>query len=220
MTNTERELLRLRTDLIEMINLVKSQFEKSKIAFLNFDEDIADEIIHTEKRVNAMEISNDRDCETILGLISPVATDLRFVLSCLKINSDLERIGDYSEGIAKYVSSLETPFSAEILEAVKLEKMFDRAISMLDLILKAFENSDTKVARKVFKKDIKLNKIKRNATVIIDEFVQKKPELFKSSLLLFSTIQKIERTGDHLKNIAEEIIFYLEALVLKHEGKM
>ena len=86
---------------------------------LNFDKNLAREVISKEKRVNAYELKIDRDCEDIFALFSPVAIDLRFLLAVLKINTNLERTGDIAEGVAKYVLNAEKHFSAEILKATK-----------------------------------------------------------------------------------------------------
>lgn len=217
MTHLETELRQLRQAIIEMMILVKKQLEKSKEAFINMDTEIAQEIIHNETRINAMELSIDRDCENIFALFNPVATDLRFVISMMRINSDLERIADYADGIAKYVIELDKPFSKDILNAVQMNEMFDIAISMVNDIYIAFDEEDTALARKVYKKDAALNRINKNASKVISEFVKEAPATFRSSLFLFSAIKKIERVGDQVKNVAEELIFYLEVEVLKHK---
>jgi len=219
MIQLDTELEQLRDAIIDMMELVLNQLEKSKEAYINMDTDLAEEIIHTEKRVNAMEISIDRDCENLFALQTPVATDLRLVISALKINSDLERIGDYAENIATYVIALEKQFSADQIEKVQLIEMFDIATDMFKNIQLAFEEEDTKLARKVFKKDKKLNKINKNTAEIIAKIVKEKPSEIRSSLFLFSTIRKLERVGDQIKNIAEDIIFSIEAKVLKHKKK-
>jgi len=213
----ENELNKLKEDIAEMMKLVKKQTKKSKKAFLEMDSDRAEEIIHHEKRVNALELSIDRNCENILALYKPVAVDLRFVISMLKINSDLERIGDYAEGTAKYIIELETKFSKEILDTLQVAKIFQVAIEMIEDIREAFKQENTDLAMKLFKKDKDLNKLCANASSNIAKIVEKDPKIIRPSLFLFSTIRRLERTGDHVKNIAEEIIFYLEAEVLKHK---
>lgn len=217
MIHLDTELGQLKLAIIEMMELVDHQLEKSKEAYINMDTDLAEEIIHTEKRVNAMEISIDRDCENLFALLTPVATDLRFVISVLKMNSDLERIGDYAENIATYVIAIESQFSIEHIKKVQLVEMFDIATEMFKDIKRAFKEDDTKLARKVFKKDKKLNKINTNTSKIIATIVKENPAQIRPSLFLFSTIRKLERVGDHIKNIAENIIFSIEAKVLKHK---
>src|ERR1700744_91432 len=103
MTQLENEIQAIKVEVLSMWNLVESQLQKSRTAMLHFDRDLAREIVLKEKRVNAFELKLDRDCENIFALYCPVAIDLRFLLAVLKINNNLERIGDIAEGIAKYV---------------------------------------------------------------------------------------------------------------------
>src|ERR1700678_4154451 len=116
MAQIESELQLLKTEVVNMWTLVNSQLNKARLAFINFDKDLAREVILKERRVNGSELKIDRDCENIFALLTPVAVDLRFVLAVLKINSNLERIGDIAEGIAKYVLNIEVPFHRPLLE--------------------------------------------------------------------------------------------------------
>src|SRR5680860_1009683 len=102
MNHLDTEIKLLNDDILELMYLVKTQLEKGRKAFLNFDEELALEITINEKRVDALELKIDRDCENILALFNPVAVDLRFVMASFKINSDLERLGDHADSIAKY----------------------------------------------------------------------------------------------------------------------
>ena len=116
MSHLETELHLLKEDLIEMTRLVKIQLFKGRDALLHFDRDLAREIIVNENRINALELKIDRDCENIFALFNPVAVDLRFVLAALKINANLERIGDNAEGIARYVMEVDRPFDEKIIK--------------------------------------------------------------------------------------------------------
>lgn len=204
---------------IEMLDLCKKQLSNAREAFFKHDSDLAEEVLHTENRVNALDLKIDRDCERFIALHNPVAGDLRFVLALRKINFDLERVGDHAFGISNYIVEIDTPISQALLEEMRAEEMFDAALSMLDDISGAYISTDTKKARKVFKKDKTLNKININAFKVISDGVKKDPNLIDQYLLLFSVIKKLERIGDLVTNIAEEIIFFREAEVLKHRKK-
>ena len=204
---------------IEMLELCTKQLRNAREAFFNHDSDQAEEVLHTENRVNALDLKIDRDCERFIALHNPVAGDLRFVLALRKINFDLERVGDHAYGISNYIIEVDTPIEERLLELMKIEEMFDAALSMMDDITGAYVSSDTKKARKVFKKDKTLNKINMKAFEIISAEVKKDPNLIDQFLLLFSIIKKLERIGDLVTNIAEEIIFFREAEVLKHKKK-
>jgi len=217
MAQLETELGLLKTEVINMWNLVRSQLIKARTALINFDKDLAREVVLKERRVNGYELKIDRDCENIFALLTPVAIDLRFVLAILKINSNLERIGDIAEGIAKYIIHTEQSFKPQLLEATKLTIMYDESIKILEDTLTAFENEDTILARSVFKKDEFLDDINIHANSLIENYLKENPQDIDEALYALSIIRKLERVGDQAKNISEEIIFYLEAKVLKHK---
>lgn len=216
MSHLETELHLLKEDLIEMTRLVRSQISKGRDALLNFDFDLAKEVLANEKRINAHELKIDRDCENILALFTPVAVDLRFILASLKMNSNLERIGDNAEGIARYVLDVTIPFEKEVLEEYQVIDMFKIAISMMDDALDAFIYEDTSLARKVFQKDDLLDAINRNAANLTLDYIKRNHTHPLHYLNVLAIIRKLERVGDQTKNIAEEIIFFIEAKVLKH----
>ena len=219
MDNAEYQREALNQSAFDMLNLCTSQLEKAIEAFVNHDSDLSEEVVHRENRVNAMDIKIEKDCEKFLALFTPVAVDLRFIMAILKINSDLERIGDHAFNIASYVVEEDNPIPSSLIEAIEFEKMLDTTKTMMENITVAFEETDVKVARKVFKKDKILDKINIKSFKILETEIQKDPTLIKEALFLFSVIKKLERVGDLIKNIAEEIIFYSDAVVLKHKRK-
>lgn len=220
MSQLEEELKHLKNDTIGMWKLCISQIRKIQEALITFDKDLAHEVVANEKRVNGSELKIDRDCENLFALFNPVAVDLRFVLAVLKINSNLERTGDIAEGIGKFIVHAQKPFDSKILELTQVIIMIEEASDMLQDVLKAFETEDTKLARSIFKRDELLNVINFNAHSIVANYIKQNPEDIEQGLYILSTIRKLERVGDHCKNIAEEIIFYVEAKVLKHIDKM
>ena len=216
MTHLDIELKRLKEENLEMFELVMSQLAKGRDAMLNYDKTLAREVNFNEKRVNALELKIDKDCENIFALFNPLAIDLRFVLACLKINSNMERIGDIADGIARYVVESSSNFDTELLNATRINEMYDTALSMLKDVLSSFEHEDAKLARQVFKKDDTLDEINADANKTVQEYIQAHPDKIDQCLHIISMIRKLERTGDQVKNVAEEIIFFIEAKVLKH----
>lgn len=204
---------------LEMFQLCKKQLENARTAFFDHDNDLAEEVLHTENRVNALDLKIDRDCERFIALHNPVAGDLRFVLALRKINFDLERIGDHSYGISKYIVEIDLSPDEKLLEMLQVKEMFDFAISMLEDISEAYKEGNSKKARKVFKKDKVLNKINIKTFGIISTEVKKDPSTIDQFMLLFSVIKKLERIGDLVTNIAEEIIFFRDAEIVKHQKK-
>src|SRR5512145_506233 len=153
MTHLDTELKQLRASVIEMWNLVISQLEKAKIIIEQHDKSLYCEVKANEKRVDAFELKLDMDCENILALFNPVANDLRFVLSVLKINYNLERIGDYAKGTAAVVKDCDYKINADSLKETRISEMFDVCITMLSEALEAFDKEDNIMARNIFAKD-------------------------------------------------------------------
>jgi len=219
MTHLDEELLFLKSEIIEMWQMVISQLQKTREAMLQFDKDLAREVVATEKRINSLELKIDRECENIFALFNPVAVDLRTVLAVLKINNNLERSGDIAEGMAKYVIFADQPFDKVLLDATQILRMYELSTEILEDVLAAFENVDTRLARSVFKKDELVDEINLKATAVVADYIRDHPQKIEEGLYIISMIRKLERIGDHCKNIAEEIIFNVEAKVLKHKGK-
>jgi phosphate transport system protein len=219
MTHLEEELTFLRAEITEMWQMVISQLQKTREAMLQFDKDLAREVVATEKRINSLELKIDRDCENIFALFNPVAVDLRTVLAILKINNNLERSGDIAEGIAKYIIFADFPFDQELLDSTQILRMYEESTGILEDVLTSFENEDTRLARSIFKRDELVDEININATHVVADYIRAHPDKIEEGLYIISMIRKLERIGDHCKNIAEEIIFNYEAKVLKHKGK-
>ncbi len=216
MTQLEVELNELKTEVSNMWSLVMSQLTKTRDAIVYFDKDLAREVVLREKRVNAYELKLDRDCENIFALYCPVAIDLRFLLAALKINNNLERIGDIADGIARYVIDAPTPFDKTLLEATQLLDMFENSMIVTNDAKVAFETEDTHLARTIFEKDDILDKLNRKANHTIADCIKQDLAVTEEAMYVLSIIRKLERVGDQCTNIAEEIIFYIEAKVLKH----
>lgn len=216
MTPLENEINGVKKELISMWILVQSQMNKAREAMVQFDKDLAREVLIKEKRVNSFELKIDRDVENIFALHCPVAIDLRFLLAALKINTNLERIGDIASGVAKYVVDASVNFETTALESTSLIRMYDEAVNILMDTRTAFENEDTVLARSIFKRDDVLDAINDNAPITVAELIKADITSVNEALFILSIIRKLERVGDQSKNIAEEIIFYVEAKILKH----
>jgi phosphate transport system protein len=216
MTHLETDLAQLKVDLIQMWNLVNSQMEKARLAMINGDRDLAREVRANEKMVDAFELKIDMDCENIIMLQNPLAIDLRFLISVLKINYNLERIGDYANAIAKSVEASEKDWPVSYIEEVHIPEMFFLAQTMIAQSLDAFDTSDRKQTKGLFTLDQKLDKINNECIGIITKLIRENIDDTPLLLDTFSIIRKLERAGDHIKNIAEELIFYFDAIVVKH----
>ncbi|MDL2319528.1 phosphate signaling complex protein PhoU [Alistipes sp. OttesenSCG-928-B03] len=215
--HSEKELLSLRGEVSEMWRLVLSQLEKTRQAYLDNDTDLAREVVRREKRVDTCELKIDSDCENYIALFSPVAVDLRLVLSLMKISGTLERIGDFAEGIARHVivdgcDSL----ACEMKDELSLDEMFDTVIAMLSDSFVALESENSKLSGRIMQQDEQVDSLYRNAIAALAAYAVRQPEQARCVLETLLVVRKIERIGDHCNNIVEEIVFYLDAKILKH----
>ncbi|CAN5921995.1 phosphate signaling complex protein PhoU [soil metagenome] len=213
------ELERLRAKLLDMWDLVSFQLESGREALIKADQPLAKKILKVGKKVNAYDVKIDRLCENFFALFTPLALDLRTVLAILKINANLERIGDTAEGIAHFVEKLEGPLAQDLVELTQVLTMYEEALAMFAECRQAFLDNDTELARQIIKRDKVLNKIFRKSDDLVAGYLGENPANIKEGLMLLSIIKKVERVGDQVTNIAEEIIFYQDAKVVKHKGK-
>ena len=216
----EKELDDLQNEVLSMWAMVYSQLNRAGEAMLSLDKDLAREVILREKRVNAFELKIDSDCEDIIALYTPVAVDLRFVLAMLKINTNLERIADFCEGMSRFVIDFpQISLDAELIDKTSIREMIDTTKKMMSMGKEALEEEKSSLAAGIFELDNRVDEINRAATEIIAKYIQDNPDRALECLNLISIIRKMERIGDHCNNMAEEIIFYLDAKILKHADK-
>jgi phosphate transport system protein len=216
MSIIEPELTALKDNLLDMLNLVINQISTCKEAIHKIDVKLAEEVIENEKKVNSQELAIDRDCENVLALHTPVAVDLRFVLSALRISNDLERIGDNTNSLARFIKHNSKEINKKLLEEFRLEKMLEILSSMLQDMRHALKSDDTNLAKETLKKDLLLNEINKKALKTAEAILKDQSTNAKVVLRLFSIVRNLERSGDLTKNIGEEIVFHVEAEVLKH----
>jgi phosphate transport system protein len=217
MVTLDFELGSLKESLLEMLELVKEQLVKSKEALEKCDGKLAKEVVKGEKRLNALEIAIDKDCENILALQRPVATDLRFVLSTLKICGDLESIGDIIKGLARFVQKHNKKASLRFSDQFRIGHVIRICIAMLKDMGDAISKEDAVLARKTLKKAAVLSKISKETAKVSSTLIKEHPEKLTLILKLFSISRKFEQVGDLIKNIGEEVVFHVEARVLKHK---
>lgn len=213
----EPELQALKDNLLDMLSLVRNQMVKCKEAIEKKDVALAEEVMDDERKVNIQELAIDRDCESILALYTPVATDLRLVLATLKITNDLERIGDNAKNLAKFLLSNLQKDKHNWLADFHVVQMLEVLITMLKEMGEALRKDDARHALKTTKKDELLNEFNKKAFKTTAELIKAHADEAKTLLTLFSIIRDLERAGDLTKNIAEEIVFHIEAKVVKHK---
>lgn len=215
----DSELSSLRHQVNEMWMLVYNQLDRAGEAVLTLDRELAKQVVARERRVNASELKLDSSVEDMISLYTPVGVDLRFVLAVLKINSNLERIGDFAEGAARFVEYFPEPaLDPDLVEQLQLDRMITEVLGMLRLAKEALDKESLDLATQIFAKDDVLDKINADAPRILADYIAANPESALTCLHLLGVIRKMERAGDHITNIAEEIVFFVDAKVLKHKN--
>lgn len=215
----ELEIQALKENLLDMIGMVEKQLSHCHNVIQKKDVELAEKIIETENKINAQELSIDKDCENIIALHNPMATDLRFVLATIKISNDLERIADNASSLAKFLKKHIKDIEISLIKEFGIDKMLDVSVGMLKDMHEALKKEDTKLARKVFTKDEALNEINKRSLKTATSLLKEYPDEHAIILRLFAIVRNLERVGDLTKNIGEEIVFHIEARVLKHQKK-
>ena len=197
-----------------------SQLQNTKQCFLTRDLELAKQIIKREKDVDSFELKVDYNTENYIALYSPVAVDLRLALSLIKISTMLERIGDHAVGIARHVRDDDcNAINPQLVEDLKIEKVFDVLITMLSDSFVTLESENTSTTTRILAKDKEVNKCYRDSLDILTSHLEMHVDEIRCGLKVLLLIRKLERIGDQCSNIIEEIVFYVDAKVLKHGGK-
>jgi phosphate transport system protein len=209
-----QELEMLKTNLIKMASFAEEAIADAIRAVLQRDRQLAEQVIAKEERINALEIEIDDAVIDLLALQQPVATDLRFILAALKINNDLERIGDHAVNIAQ--SAIKRADHPPVRPLVDIPSMADITKTMLRDAIDAFIQLNTALAHKVLNSDDQIDDLNRKVVDQLVEVMRESPDTISEALELIRISRNLERVADLATNIAEEVIFMAEARIVKH----
>ncbi|ACY48708.1 phosphate signaling complex protein PhoU [Rhodothermus marinus] len=208
------ELLVLQRMLFEMADLVDEQMANAIDALLRRDLELAERVRARDDEVDAYELKIDRQCERILALHHPVAAELRMIITAVKVNTDLERIGDHCKNLAKH-----TPYVVQAPEALaqtRIEEMADASRAMLRQVQEAFLKRDRLLARQVLAEDLQIDRLHRENFEQLVRFGRQHPEHLEAVAHLITASKALERISDHAKNIAESVVFLIEGVDIRH----
>jgi phosphate transport system protein len=177
----EYELEKLTKTCYDMFDIVTLQMQKCQKVILENDTELGDDIVRKEIRVNAFELNIERECENILALKTPAATDFRFVIAILKISGYLERIGDHAFHIAEFKVNNIIDFEPKVFKELGIDAMFKTCIEMLGEVFTALESKNTELAKSLFKKDKVLDKITEKAPRFWTNSLMEKTENFRNT---------------------------------------
>ena len=211
----QRDLESLRKDVLHLGSLVQGS-TKASIDFLNSKKaQQLDEVAQLERRINELEVDIEEHCLKILALHQPVAIDLRFIVVVMKVNNDLERMGDQAVNIAHRVQALigEPDLGLEL----PLNQMTDTIQQMVTLSLEALVNQDATIARRVVEMDDEVDDLHSENYAALRRLVENNPQRVGSAMSMATVSSNLERIGDLCTNIAEEVIFMVEGKVIRHQ---
>ena len=211
-----RQIDALKQKFLFVGTLVEEAIAKAVSALINRDEDLAASVIEADEEIDRMEVDVEEEVLKILALYQPVAADLRFVVAVLKINNDLERMGDLAKNIAKRAVYLS---NCELFDLpVDFRGMAARAQSMVKQSLDALVNSDAVLAQTVRDSDDEVNAMRATIEEAIEHQIAQHPDRADCLLRLSSVARHLERIGDMATNVAEDVIYMVEGEIVRHQA--
>jgi phosphate transport system protein len=215
-THFQQELQELKENLLKMAGLVEEAISEAVRSLVKRDSDLARKTFEGEDKINAMELAIDESCLKLLALRQPMAADLRFITSAMKIVTDLERMGDQAVNIAERAISLNQ--EPQLKPYIDIPKMAEITQSMVKDVLDAFVNQDPKLARSVCERDDLVDGLNDQVFRELLTYMFQDPQTIIRAVHLMIVCRCLERIADHATNLAEDVIFMLDARVIKHHA--
>jgi phosphate transport system protein len=210
----QREIERVKKGILALSAIVQDQVQISVRALLERDANLAQQVEQRDREIDHREVEVEEECLKILALYQPVAVDLRFIVAAMKINNDLERIGDLAVNIARKAASFaEGP---EMQIPFDIAGMWDKTQSMLRDSIEALVNMDGALAADVCRRDDEVDRIKYEIRVAVEELIRREPERVRPLLRLVAVSRNLERIADCATNIAEDVIYMSEGRIIRH----
>lgn len=209
------ELEDIRNKVLQMGGLVESQTDKAVKSLLEYDQDLAKEVANSDHVVNQMEVDIDDECTRVIARRQPTASDLRLVIAVVKVITDLERIGDEAEKIARYSKKLAKKPNVGGMHS-ELAHMSQLVLSILHDSLDAFARLDAEEAVKILGKDVEVNKEVDKLSRLLITFMMEDPRHIKNALRVSWCARSLERIGDHAQNICEYVIYLVKGKDVRH----
>jgi len=213
----EQELEELKAKLLEMSALVESAVYRSVQGVVEKNEELALQVLRNESRINQLEIEIDDMAISILALQAPLAADLRLVTAAIKINNDLERMGDLSASIAQ--SALSLMKEPMIRPLIDIPHIAGLAQGMVRKALDAFVNRDAELARSVLASDDAVDNMRTASYHELISFMETNPQQIPQALYLLTVVRNLERIADHSTNIAEDVLFLVKGIDVRHHNE-
>jgi phosphate transport system protein len=212
----DTELEAIRANVLQMGGLVEQQIKKAIEALISSDVALMAHVIAEDHRVNGMEVKIDEACSQVIARRQPTASDLRLVMTVVKTITDLERIGDEAEKIARMAKMLSQKHGLAIPRYTEVKHASEIAIDMLRKALDAFARLDVVLAAQVVRQDDQVDEEFRAIMRYLITFMMEDPRTISTSLEILFVAKAIERIGDHAQNIAEYVIYLVKGRDVRH----
>lgn len=210
----ERELDKLRKKILALGAMVEGSIEKAIVSLMRYDLKLAKEVIERDHEIDHMEVEIEEDCLKILALYQPTAIDLRYVVGILKMNNDLERMGDLSINIAERATYLANHRRTELF--LDFTNMWEKTIAMVKRALDSLIKMDSQMARGVCAADDEVDAINREMLNLIQNHIEQNPEEVKPLIHLLLATRHLERIADLATNVAEDVVYMIEGQIIRH----
>ena len=212
----ETEMQALKNRLLSMGAMVEERVHQAVVALMERNATAAEAIIAGDQEVNELQIEVDDRCLKLLALQQPMASDLRLITAAMKINADLERIGDQAVNIAE--NSLKLMNNAPLKPIIDLPRMAEIAEAMTRDSLDAFVRKDVALARSVLARDDEVDQLKDHIFRVLLTYMMADPGTIERALSLILVSRNLERIADHATNISEMVVFMVKGEVVRHGG--
>lgn len=209
-----RDLEQLKEKLLALGTLVEETISESIRALLEYDGELAEQVLLMDSEIDRLEVEIEEDCLKVLALHQPVARDLRYLVAALKVNNDLERMGDLASNIAERAKYLST--KTRIEGELDLREMADKVYAMVKASLRAVVNLDVKAAEAVLLADDEIDRMHSEMYRAVLKNAKRDPKMMKRGLHYLSASRYLERIADLTTNIAEDLIFMVTGVVVRH----
>ena len=212
----DTELEAIRANVLQMGGLVENQIKSAVESLISGDVALMTRVIEDDHRVNAMEVKIDENCSQVIARRQPTAVDLRLIMAVVKTITDLERIGDEAEKIARMAKLLSQKNTLNLPRYHEIKHAADLALDMLRQSLDAFARLDVAMAAQVVRQDEKVDEEFRAIMRYLITFMMEDPRTISTSLEILFVAKAIERIGDHAKNMSEYVIYMVKGRDVRH----
>ena len=213
----DREISKLKRKILALSAVVEGSVQRAVQALATRDDKLANEVIERDVEIDQAEVDVEEECLKSLALYQPVAIDLRFVIAILKINNDLERIGDEAVNIAERALFLSR--QERISMPFDFALMSEKTQAMLRKSLDSLVNLDAGLAHAVGRDDDEVDDLNRQAYLRIQQAIRRDPEKVEALVHLLSISRHMERIADYATNIAEEVVYMIEGEIIRHKAE-